>query len=207
MRPVISSRMEPSSAVITTRLTLSLPRVINFEFPCSLPRNMTSHSMKNLAFHSLLRGKIIILPILTTSLIHFSLNGWDNVLFELGSERVNSKVDWDESQREGGAKRTCRCACIRVQQPARPRATHPHASYLQVLLRAAFLVLQDQHVVCFLARLSCAENRRCLQFHVFVFLGKEIKKRSMARIIVTTTTTTMLMLTTTTTTVMSTMMD
>ena len=31
------------------------------------------------------------LPIGTTSLIHFSLNGWENVLFELsGSERVNA---------------------------------------------------------------------------------------------------------------------
>ena len=41
-------------------------------FPCSLTRNITSHSMKNLAFHSLLRWKMIILPILTTSLIHLS---------------------------------------------------------------------------------------------------------------------------------------
>ena len=47
--------------------------------------------MKNLAFHSLLRWKIILLPILTTSLIHFSLKGWENVvvLFEHGSERAN----------------------------------------------------------------------------------------------------------------------
>ena len=36
------------------------------KFPCSLTRNITSHSMKNLAFHSLLRWKMIILPILTT---------------------------------------------------------------------------------------------------------------------------------------------
>ena len=27
-------------------------------------------------------------PILTTSLIHFSLKGWENALFERGSERV-----------------------------------------------------------------------------------------------------------------------
>ena len=52
--------------------TLSLPRVINSNFPCSLTRNMTSHSMKNLAFHSLLRWKMVVLPILTTSLIYFS---------------------------------------------------------------------------------------------------------------------------------------
>ena len=58
-------------------------------FPCSLQRNITSHRMKNLAFQSLLRWKMIILSILTTSLIHFSLKGWEIVLFQLGSERVN----------------------------------------------------------------------------------------------------------------------
>ena len=49
-------------------------------FPCSLTRNITSHSMENLAFPSLLRWKMIIRPILTTSLIHFFLKGWENVL-------------------------------------------------------------------------------------------------------------------------------
>ena len=46
--------------------------------------------MKNLTFHSLLRWKRIILPILTASRIHFSLRRLGIVLFELGSERVNS---------------------------------------------------------------------------------------------------------------------
>ena len=59
-------------------------------FPCSLTRNITSHSMKNLAFHSFLRWKIIILPILTASLINF----WENVLFELlRSERINPSYE------------------------------------------------------------------------------------------------------------------
>ena len=57
------------------------------KFPCSLTRNMTSHSKENLAFHSLLRGKMILIQILTTLCI-FSLRGWENVLFELRSERV-----------------------------------------------------------------------------------------------------------------------
>ena len=52
-------------------------------YPCSLTRNMTSHIIKNLAFHSLLRWKMIILPILTTSLIHFSLKSWKNILFDM----------------------------------------------------------------------------------------------------------------------------
>ena len=42
-------------------------------FLCSLASNITSNSMRNLAFHSLLRWKMIILPIPITSPIHFSL--------------------------------------------------------------------------------------------------------------------------------------
>ena len=57
-------------------------------FSCSLTRDMTAHNTKNLAFHRFLRWEMIILVILTTSLRHFSVKGWENVLFELGSERV-----------------------------------------------------------------------------------------------------------------------
>ena len=42
-------------------------------FLCSLTSNITSNSMRNLASHSLLRWKMIILQILITSPIHFSL--------------------------------------------------------------------------------------------------------------------------------------
>ena len=51
-------------------------------FLCSLTRNSKSHSVKNLAFHSLLGWKMIILY--QFSLPHF----WEIVLFELGSERA-----------------------------------------------------------------------------------------------------------------------
>ena len=61
------------------------------KFPCNLTRNIASYSIENLAFHSLLRWKMIILPILTTSLTLFLLRGWENVLFELGSNRVNMR--------------------------------------------------------------------------------------------------------------------
>ena len=62
-------------------------------FSWSLTSNVTSHSMKRLAVHSLLRLKhFCSIPILTTSLIHFSIKGWENVPFELGSERVNAPV-------------------------------------------------------------------------------------------------------------------
>ena len=53
--------------------------------PAGVNRNITSHSMKNLAFHSLFRWNMIILRILATSLIHFALKDGENVLFELGS--------------------------------------------------------------------------------------------------------------------------
>ena len=49
--------------------------------PNSLTRNITSHSMKNLALHSLLRWQVIILPILTIPLIYLSSKGWENVRF------------------------------------------------------------------------------------------------------------------------------
>ena len=57
---------------------------------CIVTSNITWHSMKNLAFHSLLRWKMIIVPILTTT-IHFSLKGCENLLFELGNETVNNQ--------------------------------------------------------------------------------------------------------------------
>ena len=66
-----------------TGLTLSLPLSVSISsFSCSITRNVTSHIMKNLAFHSLLRWKLIILPILTASIT------WENWLFEPGSNRV-----------------------------------------------------------------------------------------------------------------------
>ena len=40
-------------------------------FLCSLARNITLHSKENLAFHSLLRRKMMLLPILTTSHVPF----------------------------------------------------------------------------------------------------------------------------------------
>ena len=57
---------------------------------------ITLHSMKNLAFHGLLAWKMITLPILTTSSIHYFLKGWGKVLFELGSERVTKghEMSW-----------------------------------------------------------------------------------------------------------------
>ena len=58
--------------------------VINFKFPLQPHQkyNITPH-IKNLAFHGLLRWKMMILPVLTTSLMHYSLKNWENVLFEL----------------------------------------------------------------------------------------------------------------------------
>ena len=59
-------------------------RVIKFKFSLQSHQKYHITHMKNLAFHSFLKWKMIILPILTISLIHSSLEGWENVLFELG---------------------------------------------------------------------------------------------------------------------------
>ena len=62
--------------------------MIKYKFILQPTRNITSLSMKNLAFHTLLRWNMITLPILNTSLIHFSIKGWEDLLFELRGERV-----------------------------------------------------------------------------------------------------------------------
>ena len=58
-------------------LTLSLPRVINFKFPQPPKRNITSHSMENMAFYSFtqMKDNYTTPPILTSYLIHFSRLG------------------------------------------------------------------------------------------------------------------------------------
>ena len=63
-------------------LTLSLPRVINFKFLLQPHQKYYITQCEELGFSWLiLRWKMIVLPILTTSLIHFSWKCWENVLF------------------------------------------------------------------------------------------------------------------------------
>ena len=65
------------------RLNLSLPWVWSISnVPVASPERLHHTVMENVAFHRLLRWKMIILPTLTTSPIHFSLKGWENVCFE-----------------------------------------------------------------------------------------------------------------------------
>ena len=67
------------------------PKSVQFQIsPCSLTSNITSHSMENLALHTLLRWKMIQLP--NSHYLTYTLNlfkYWENALFELESERVN----------------------------------------------------------------------------------------------------------------------
>ena len=70
-------------------------------FSCSLSRNITSQSMKNVAFHSLLRWKMIILPILTTSRMLFFLKGWENVLFGTFCSSLNSPWRCNRAHQRG----------------------------------------------------------------------------------------------------------
>ena len=76
--------------------TLSLPRVTNIKFLLQPHQKYYITQYEELGFHCLLRWKMIILPILTTSLIYFPSNGWENVLFELGSERVMAGTVGDD---------------------------------------------------------------------------------------------------------------
>ena len=55
-------------------LTLSLLRVINFKFPLQPQQKYYITQYGELGFYSLLRWKMIILPILPTSIIHFLSN-------------------------------------------------------------------------------------------------------------------------------------
>ena len=54
-------------------LTLSKSDKFQISPACSLTRNITSHSMKNVALHSLLRRNMIALPSLTTSLLNLGV--------------------------------------------------------------------------------------------------------------------------------------
>ena len=96
-------------------------------FSCSLTRNIASHSMENLAFQSLLRWRmIIILPILTTSLIQLCLKGRENVLFELGNERVDSEVISRFSRSHCGLRNWIDLGVAGVSHPlTHPILTHP----------------------------------------------------------------------------------
>ena len=53
--------------------------------PAASPEILHYTVQRTWLFHSLLRWKIIILSILSVSLTHFSLKGWEIVLFELGN--------------------------------------------------------------------------------------------------------------------------
>ena len=59
-----------------------------FKFPPQ-PHQKYYITHEELGFHSLLRWKMIILPILTTILIHISVEGWENVLLNLGVEGLS----------------------------------------------------------------------------------------------------------------------
>ena len=116
-------------------------------FFSSLTKDITWHSMKKLAFH---RWKMIMLPIFTTSLhMHFSLKGWKNVLFELGSGRViNSWEVWTESghDSESDLTRTVAlqatnfCICIRYRNLSNPwKCFHPVDNHFSLSINQLYL--------------------------------------------------------------------
>ena len=81
---------------------VSLSRVIIFKYPLQPDQNCYITRYERLAFHSSLRRKMIILSTLTTSLVDISLKCWENVHFELGSERVTkTSIDYDGAKTAG----------------------------------------------------------------------------------------------------------
>ena len=131
-------------------------------FPCSLTRNIPSRSMRNLAFHSLLRWKMIVLLILTTTLLNFSLEDWENVRFELGSERVKYGeprnmnaasypcwvVTWMEwSRGDNTTHSNDKNQCLRNSETNRVQSrTHRHVHTLSLTHVRACVVTHVLHV-------------------------------------------------------------
>ena len=68
--------------------------MIHFLFQ-SLTRDI-SYSMENLAIDSLLEWKLIEQSFLTTHSIIFFLNGWENLYYVLGIDKVNASWFSDE---------------------------------------------------------------------------------------------------------------
>ena len=75
---------------------LSFIGMSSWSHSCSLTRTITSHSMKNLAFRSLLRWRWFHYQFALPRLYVSFWKGWENVLFELGSGRVTG----DDSQQQ-----------------------------------------------------------------------------------------------------------
>ena len=95
--------------------------MINVKFPL-LPHqkyirwssiiDLRSHSMKNVAFHSLLRWKMII--ILSKKFSQPHLWGWENVLFERGSEGVKGDISGNSTCHRGVYAPPCKRDCIHM---------------------------------------------------------------------------------------------
>ena len=75
--------------------------------PYSLTLNTTSHSLKNLAFHELLRCKMIILPTLATLLIHFLLKVGRMYFLNLGVQGLTLPFSTSKSEFSQRYKRKC----------------------------------------------------------------------------------------------------
>ena len=83
-------------------LTLSLPSVINIKFPLQPHQKYKITQYGGTWLFIVYSNERLYLPILTTSHKHFCFKGWENVLFELGSDRVKPvRVASDYSNSKG----------------------------------------------------------------------------------------------------------
>ena len=94
-------------------------------FSCSLTRNITSHSKENLAFHSLLRWKMIIIQILATSLIQS--------LFERLGEYTFWAQEW---------KGECLCQSDWLFNPFTPKGDQFQFSHIEDTKRTELVLVQ-----------------------------------------------------------------
>ena len=89
-----SHQKSPCKSHVWIELTLSLPWVINFIFPLQPHQKYdTTQVWRIWLLVAFSDERWFMLPILTTSLnIHLSMESCKNVIFELGSERINAQV-------------------------------------------------------------------------------------------------------------------
>ena len=108
------------------------PEWSSSNFSCSLTSNITSHSMKNLGFHSWLRWKMITLPLLTTSPIYFSSGRLGECTFwtwEWKGQRLHPSTHWTipRQYRRNSEKRSIRNKNVRSMHSTQLR--FPNSTY------------------------------------------------------------------------------
>ena len=145
-------------------------------FPCSLTINITLYSMKSLAFHSLYRWKMIILPILTTSLMHTYSLWKDGSMYFLNLPRViNFKFALLSLTRNITLHSMKKLAFHRLLKWKITTLTHPKKQNFTPGTWTEFpgLILADKDAQCsrFPGNLSGGDDKRFWQYTRWIMFG------------------------------------